>query len=103
MAAIMHQELSAALAQIVSPGNVIPPEKARVQYANDQWWYAIAATAAEQPVSQPDIAVRPDTPEQVAEVVKLANHLGVPVTPWGGGSGVQGAANADKGGIVLDL
>jgi alkyldihydroxyacetonephosphate synthase len=35
--------------------------------------------------------------------VRLANETGAPITPWGGGSGVQGAANADQGGIVLDL
>src|SRR5258708_1480390 len=33
----------------------------------------------------------------------MANDLRVPIRPWGGGSGVQGAANADKGGIILDL
>jgi alkyldihydroxyacetonephosphate synthase len=77
--------------------------QARKQYAGDQWWYAIAAAAAGQPISRPDVAVRPTSPEQVAAVLRLANELRVPVTPWGGGSGVQGAANADQGGIVLDL
>lgn len=96
-------ELAAALAGIVGPENVIPQPEARRQYANDQWWYAIAAAAAGEPISRPDVAVKPTTPEQVAAVIKLANDLGVPVTPWGGGSGVQGASNADQGGIVLDL
>ena len=55
------------------------------------------------PVSRPDVAVKPETPEQVAAIMRLANEHHVPITPWGGGSGVQGAANADRGGIVLDL
>lgn len=96
-------ELNAALSAIVGAENVIAQPEARTRYANDQWWYAIAAAAANEPVSRPDIAVTPTTPEQVAEIVKLANRLHVPITPWGGGSGVQGAANADQGGIILDL
>jgi alkyldihydroxyacetonephosphate synthase len=95
--------LAEALAGIVGAGNVIPQAEARQQYANDQFWYAIAATGAGQPISCPDVAVKPTTPEQVAQIVRLANERRVPITPWGGGSGVQGAANADRGGIVLDL
>ena len=103
MAAVSQNHLAESLARIVGLQNVIPQPEARKQYANDQWWYAIAAAAAGTPVSQPDVAVRPETADQVAQVVKRANELGVPITPWGGGSGVQGAANADRGGIVLDL
>ncbi len=103
MAAVNADALIASLEQIVGAENVIAQAEARKAYANDQWWYAIAAAAADQPVSKPDAAVKPTTSEQVAEIVKLANARGVPITPWGGGSGVQGAANADRGGIVLDL
>ena len=86
-----------ALAGIVGADNVIPQAEARRQYANDQFWYAIAAAGAGQPISRPDVAVKPTTAEQVAQIVKLANERRVPITPWGGGSGVQGAANADQG------
>lgn len=92
-----------ALGKIVGSSNVSHTKEARQQYGNDQWWYAIAANSAGQPISLPDVAVRPSTTEQVASIVKLANEIRVPITPWGGGSGVQGAANADRGGIVLDL
>lgn len=95
--------LAASLAQIVGADNVLTTAAALQPYANDQWWYAIAATAAGRPVSNPDVVVKPTTPEQVVEIVRLANRVGVPITPWGGGSGVQGAANADRGGIILDL
>lgn len=104
MAALDTQtRLVAALSEIAGAASVMEAAEARRQYAGDQWWYAIAASAAGQPVSRPDVAVRPTTTEQVAAIVKLANEMRVPVTPWGGGSGVQGAANADRGGIVLDL
>ncbi len=92
----------ARLTEIAGANNVLAQPEARVKYANDQYWYAIAAAAAGQPLSKPDAAVTPETVEQVAAVVRLANELNIPLTPWGGGSGVQGAANADRGGIVLD-
>ena len=102
MAAVISG-LENELVRIVGYANVIRRRDAQVAYGNDQWWYAIAAAAAGQPISRPDVAVKATTAEQVVEVVKLANEHGVPITPWGGGSGVQGAANADRGGIVLDL
>ncbi|HEX2623141.1 MAG TPA: FAD-binding oxidoreductase, partial [Phototrophicaceae bacterium] len=103
MAAVINEGLIDRLVQIVGAKNVLEQPEARTTYRHDQWWYAIAAAAAGQPISQPDVAVRPTTPEQVAEIVRLANANLVPITPWGGGSGVQGAANADRGGMVLDL
>lgn len=95
--------LEKRLGEIVGAGHVLEQAAAREKYANDQWWYAIAAAGAQQPISRPDVAVSPGSPEEVAQVVRLANELKVPITPWGGGSGVQGAANADRGGIILDL
>jgi alkyldihydroxyacetonephosphate synthase len=103
MVVIEQSRLIQALERIVGLGNVIPQIEARKQYAHDQYWYALAAANAGKPLSIPDAAVSPTTPEQVAEIVKIANQFGVPITPWGGGSGVQGAANADRGGIIVDL
>ncbi len=99
----MTYELASKLANIVGAEHVIPQDIAQQDYAHDQYWYAIAAADAGQPLSRPDIAVKPETTQQVADIVKLANELDIPITPWGGGSGVQGAANADEGGIVMDL
>jgi alkyldihydroxyacetonephosphate synthase len=103
MAAVRTHGLVESLQQIVGAAFVSTQPEKLAAYAHDQWWYAIAAAAAGEPISQPEVAVRPTTPEQVAQVVRLANTQGVPITPWGGGSGVQGAANVDRGGIVLDL
>ena len=103
MGMVATDELTRALAEIVGAEQVTPQPDARVKYANDQYWYAIAATGAGKPISCPDVAVTPKTTEQVAAIIRLANELRVPITPWGGGSGVQGAANADRGGIIIDL
>jgi alkyldihydroxyacetonephosphate synthase len=103
MAAVKQDQLIDALEHIVGASNVMARDEASIHYANDQWWYAIAAATAGQAISHPDAAVRPQTSKQVAALVRLANELRIPITPWGGGSGVQGAANADQGGIVIDL
>ncbi len=104
MASFMSdQDLVYQLAQIVGEANVLSRNHAQIHYANDQYWYSIAAAAANKPLSRPDIAVTPQTTEQVARIVRLANERRIPITPWGGGSGVQGAANATHGGIVMDM
>lgn len=51
----------------------------------------------------PDVVVRPESTEQVAAIVGLANRYKIPVTPRGAGSGVAGGAVPIKGGIVVDL
>jgi len=51
---------------------------------------------------KPDIVVRPKSTKHVVEVVKLANKHKIPITPWGGGTGISGGALALKGGILLD-
>ncbi|MAF67123.1 MAG: alkylglycerone-phosphate synthase [Planctomycetes bacterium] len=96
-------KLVARLKKLVgAPGVLTTPTQLR-PYAYDQCWLSIAAAAAGKPLSRPDVVVRPESAKQVSGILELANHRTIPVTPWGGGSGVQGAANADRGGIVIDL
>ena len=51
----------------------------------------------------PDAVVKPESAEQVCEVMKLANRESIPVTPRGAGSGLAGAAVPSCGGISLSL
>jgi len=51
----------------------------------------------------PEVVVFPETTEQVAAVVKLANKYLVPVTPRAAGSGVACGAIPVLGGIVIEL
>ena len=51
----------------------------------------------------PDVVVRPRTTEHVAKVVKIANQMGVPITPRGASSWGLGGSMPVFGGIVLDL
>ena len=49
----------------------------------------------------PEVVVFPETTEQVAAIMKLANEYMVPVTPRGGGSGLACRSNSCHNGIVL--
>lgn len=49
------------------------------------------------------VIVRPQTTEQIQEIMRYANSEKVPVIPRGAGSGMSGQAVPIKGGIVLDM
>lgn len=49
----------------------------------------------------PEAVVRPQTAQEIAEIMKLANREMIPVTPRGAGSGLSGGAVPLRGGIVV--
>lgn len=51
----------------------------------------------------PDAVVWPQTAVQVGSILRLAQQFGVPVIPFGGGSGVVGGVVAERLGISLDM
>ncbi len=51
----------------------------------------------------PDVVVKPETKEQISNIVKLANDENIPITPRGAGSGLAGGAIPMLGGIVISL
>lgn len=50
----------------------------------------------------PDAVVRPASVTDVSRVLSAANEREVPVTPWSGGSSIEGNPIPVEGGIVLD-
>ncbi|WP_392425137.1 FAD-binding oxidoreductase [Barrientosiimonas humi] len=51
----------------------------------------------------PDLAVLPESTDEVAAVVRIANELRVPVVPRDGGTGLTDGAVPLHGGIVVDV
>ena len=49
-----------------------------------------------------DIIVRPETPEEVSEIVKIANKYKIRIVPRGGGADLVGGSVTEKG-ILMDL
>jgi len=72
-------------------------------FVADTYWPALHAAAAGTPIARPEIVVRPETEEAVAEVLAIADAHRTPVVPWGGGSGTQGGCLPIRGGIVIDM
>lgn len=97
------EAVATELERIVGPKGVTVGREVRRKYLGDMSWLTYIHAHFDQPLNRPDLAVSPKTTEQVSEVMKVASRRRLPVTPVGGASGVQGAANANCGGILLDL
>ena len=51
----------------------------------------------------PDVVVTPGSTDEVAEVVRIANRLGIPIVPRDGGTGLTDGARPERRGIVVDV
>ncbi len=51
----------------------------------------------------PEVVVKPNTPQQIAEILKIANVHLIPVTPRAAGTGLSGGALPVMGGIILSV
>jgi glycolate oxidase len=49
----------------------------------------------------PDVVLKPRTADEISSIMKLCNRDLIPVTPRGGGTGLNGGALAHLGGVVL--
>jgi len=87
--------VAAELKSIVGEKYVIhaDPEKLEA-YSHDE-------VAESHYAHMPEAVVRPESAEEIAAVLKLANRRRIPVTPRGAGSGLSGGAVPVRGGIVL--
>lgn len=65
--------------------------------------YAFDAFGASGERHLPDVVVFPASTEEVAGVVQVCAHHGVPVVPRGAGTGYAGGAVPTRGGVVLNL
>jgi len=51
----------------------------------------------------PEVIVKPSTPQQIADILKIANTNLIPVTPRAAGTGLSGGALPVMGGIILSV
>ncbi|HTF04651.1 MAG TPA: FAD-linked oxidase C-terminal domain-containing protein [Bacteroidia bacterium] len=84
----------AALKAICGDEQVFASEEALDKYGQDE---------TEDLVYRPAVVVRPQTVQQISEVVMLCNQKGIALTPRGAGTGLSGGALPVFGGIVLTL
>lgn len=73
-------------------------------YARDMWPRLLFARRdGAAPSHLPYAVVWPESVREVANIVRAARAMGVPIIPYGGGSGVCGGVVPVRGGITLDL
>ncbi|NEU07146.1 FAD-binding protein [Flavihumibacter sp. R14] len=93
-----YQPISASIAEqfknIVGGENVVTDHDQLEKYAHDE---------TEDLKYYPEVVVKPETPEQISELMKLCNEHVIPVTPRGGGTGLSGAALPVKGGLLISM
>jgi len=92
--AAVTDEVVQELAGIVGERFLITDAEKMEPYSHDE-------VAGEEYAHMPEVVVRPETAEEVSEIVKLANRRRIPVTPRGAGSGLSGGAVPVYGGIVI--
>ena len=91
------------LRDIVGPDDLSVSEPDRYCYSTDVYWIPRMWLDRLQPPCLPDFIVYPENTEEVCRILKMANRFGIPVIPYGGGTGSQGGTVPLYGGIVLDL
>jgi alkyldihydroxyacetonephosphate synthase len=90
------------LTALLGEASVSIREADKLVYSADWSWMLQMWLDRGQETTKPDVIAHPSTPEQVAEIMKIAGRHRLPVIPWGGGSGSQGGAGPVFGGILLD-
>lgn len=67
-------------------------------------WWPLALKRADALEAVPPLAlVSPQSSDEVAAIMRICAEAGIPVTPFGGGSGVVGSAIPKHGGVLLDM
>ncbi len=88
---------------VIIPDGVSTREADRVVYGKDYWPISLRWLLDGRLPALPDAVIWPETAEQIAGVMRLANRHGFPVIPYGEGSGVVGGAVPVQGGVMLDM
>ena len=100
---MLPSDLLQSLVQVLGPTGVRTDPLDLDRYSVDALSPARVFTGAGLLDRMADAVVVPRSVDQVAAVVKLAAQHRVPIVPYGGGTGVMGAATPIHGGIVVDM
>lgn len=90
----MEQDLIASLVSIIPPDRLSSNPSDLETHSHDE------STQAAHP---PEVVIWPEDTGEVSRVLRWANERRIPVTPWGGGSSLEGNPIPLRGGIALDM
>lgn len=80
--------------QIVGDAHILLDEKRKEDYGHDK---------TEDYFFPPDVVLKPGTPQEISQILKLCSSNEIPVTPRGAGTGLSGGALPVKNGVVLSM
>jgi len=87
-------DILSQLTHIVGAENILTAPEEIENYSHDE---------TEDLVYYPEVVVKPQTVEQVSQLMKHCNNNLIPVTPRGAGTGLAGGALAVKGGLMISM
>ena len=100
---MITSETIQSIVGIVGPDNVLSDPYDLDRYSADAL-NPFRAFGAEEAFDQlADLVVRPSCTREVIDLVTLAGEHGIPIIPYGGGTGVMGGTIPVRGGIILDM
>jgi alkyldihydroxyacetonephosphate synthase len=99
----LSEMIRSELEDIVGVDFISVSESDKLIYSTDWSWMPQMWLDRGKPLATPDYIVSPGSPEEVSEILEVANKYRIPVVPFGGGSGTQGGTLPLFGGILLDL
>ncbi|MEM9489667.1 MAG: FAD-binding oxidoreductase, partial [Myxococcota bacterium] len=103
--AVASDKLVRDLEAIVGAEQVSIRDSDRLTYSRDMWPRPLLAIrdGGTPDLPRPHVVVWPRSSREVAAVVRTARQHGVPIIPYGGGSGVCGGVVPIHGGITIDV
>jgi len=99
----VNGEIYKSLIKILGRERVSHSFTNRLIYSRDFWPLLTLKIQEGKKPQLPDYIVWPKTAEEISEIVRLAFKEGIPIIPFGAGSGVCGGAVPVKGGLMVDL
>lgn len=96
-------DLAEHLRQVVPPDRVSDDPNDLDLHASDFWPRLVMARRRGEELTRPAVVVSPSDRDEVAAVLRWCHEHGVPLVPYGAGTGVCGGAAAVDGAITLDL
>jgi len=89
--------------RIVGDERFSQQESDLISYSLDYWLYGVFLSQKGDLPALPSAVISPASAAQIQEIIRCAGEYKVPITPFGGGSGVLGGAIPLNGSVVLNL
>jgi len=100
---ILPRDFIERVRRIVGDDYFSQQENDLISYSLDYWLYGIFLSQKGDLPALPSAVISPASAAQIQEIVRCASKYKVPITPFGGGSGVLGGAIPLNGSVVLNL